>query len=102
MARVRLFLLFLLLVSGTVGWAAGCAEPTVQPGGVLVVAPQKLDPAVERLATLPIKEMVTTDTLPIAPERMLPNMSVLSVSGLLGEVIMRSHEGRSVGELFNE
>ncbi|UCC50108.1 MAG: ribose-phosphate diphosphokinase [Anaerolineaceae bacterium] len=60
------------------------------------------DPATERLSSLPIKEMVTTDTLPIPPEKMLPNITVLSVAELLGEVIVRSHEGRSVGELFNE
>lgn len=60
------------------------------------------DPATERLRDLPIKEIVTTDTIPIVPERRLPNMTVLSVSALLGEVIVRSHEGRSVGELFNE
>ncbi len=29
-------------------------------------------------------------------------MTVLTVAELLGEVILRSHEGRSVGELFNE
>jgi phosphoribosylpyrophosphate synthetase len=29
-------------------------------------------------------------------------MTILTVADLLGEVIMRSHEGRSVGELFNE
>jgi len=60
------------------------------------------DPAVDRLRNLPIKEIVTTDTLPIPDEKMLPNMTILSVSELLGEVILRSHEGRSVGELFNE
>ncbi len=60
------------------------------------------DPAAERLSQLPIKEIVTTDTIPIPPEKMLPNITVLSVAELLGEVIVRSHEGRSVGELFNE
>lgn len=60
------------------------------------------DPATERLRQLPIKEIVTTDTIPIPPEKLLPNMTILSVDGLLGEVILRSHEGRSVGELFNE
>lgn len=59
-------------------------------------------PATERLAALPIKEIVTTDTLPIPPEKMLPNITVLTVAKMLGEVILRSHEGRSVGELFNE
>ncbi len=59
-------------------------------------------PAVERLAAAPIKEIVTTNTIPIPPHKMLPNMKVLSIAPLLGEVIRRVHEGRSVGELFNE
>lgn len=59
-------------------------------------------PAIERLRQLPITEIVTTDTIPIPAEDMLPNITVLTVAGLLGEVIQRSHEGRSVGELFNE
>ena len=60
------------------------------------------DPAAERLASLPIKEIVCTDTLPIPPHKLLPNFTILSVAELLGEVVLRSHEGRSVGELFNE
>lgn len=60
------------------------------------------DPATERLRSLPIKEIVTTDTIPIEPENKLLNMTILSVAPLLAEVIIRTHEGRSVGELFNE
>jgi ribose-phosphate pyrophosphokinase len=60
------------------------------------------DPATERLRDLPIKEIVTTDTLPLPPHKQLPNITILTVAELLGEVILRSHEGRSVGELFNE
>ena len=58
--------------------------------------------AVQRMAEAGFKEIVTTNTLPIPPEKRLPNMTVLSVAPLLGEVILRAHEGRSVGELFNE
>ncbi|MCY3935289.1 MAG: ribose-phosphate pyrophosphokinase [Chloroflexi bacterium] len=58
--------------------------------------------SMQRLADLEIKEIITTNTLEVAPERLLPNMTVLSIAPLLGEVIRRSHEGRSVGELFNE
>ncbi|PIZ26442.1 MAG: ribose-phosphate pyrophosphokinase, partial [Chloroflexi bacterium CG_4_10_14_0_8_um_filter_57_5] len=29
-------------------------------------------------------------------------LTVISVAPLLGEVIRRAHEGRSVGEMFNE
>lgn len=59
-------------------------------------------PAIERLASCDIKEIVTTNTLPIPPEKRLPNMTILSVAPLLAEVIVRAHEGRSVGELFKE
>lgn len=59
-------------------------------------------PAVERLKDLPLKEIVATNTISIPPEKRLPNLRVLSVAPLLGEVIKRAHDGRSVGELFNE
>lgn len=60
--------------------------------------------AVEKLATLNIKEIITTNTVPISQEKreVLPNMTVLSVAPLLGEVILRANQGRSVGELFHE
>ena len=60
------------------------------------------EPAVERLAALPIREIVATDTIPIPREKRLPNMKILPVAPLLGEVIQRAHEGRSVGQLFDE
>lgn len=58
--------------------------------------------ALERLAELNLKEIVTTNTLPLPPQKRLPNMTVLSIAPLLAEVILRAHEGRSVGELFDE
>jgi ribose-phosphate pyrophosphokinase len=66
------------------------------------VHPVLSPPAVDRLRDLPIKEIVTTNTIPLPPEKQLPNMRVLSVASLLGEVVQRAHEGRSVGEMFNE
>jgi len=59
-------------------------------------------PAVERLRQLELKEIVTTNTIAIPEEKRLPNMTILSVAPLLGEVIIRAHEGRSVGALFDE
>jgi ribose-phosphate pyrophosphokinase len=56
----------------------------------------------DRLYEADFKEIITTDTLPLPPDRHLPNMTILSVAPMLGEVIMRAHEGRSVGELFDE
>ncbi len=63
------------------------------------------DPAVERLAALPITEIITTDTVPIPSEKaqlLGSKLRVLSIAPLLGEVIRRAHEGRSVGEMFHE
>jgi ribose-phosphate pyrophosphokinase len=59
-------------------------------------------PAMKRLAASGVTEIVTTNTIPVPDEKLLPNMKVLSVAPLLSEVILRAHEGRSVGELFNE
>jgi len=61
--------------------------------------------AVEKLAALPVSEFITTDSIPIPPEKAAllgERLTVLSIAPLLGEVIRRAHEGRSVGELFNE
>ena len=58
--------------------------------------------AYERFASLELREIIFTNTLPIPKGSMLPNMTALSIAPLLGEVILRAHEGRSVGALFNE
>ncbi|MCI0518792.1 MAG: ribose-phosphate diphosphokinase [Chloroflexi bacterium] len=72
---------------------------------LVFVHPVLSDPAVERLAALPVKEIIATDTVPISPEKRAvlgDRLTTLSVAPLLGEVIRRAHEGRSVGELFDE
>jgi len=63
------------------------------------------NPAVDRLSALPLKQIITTDSIPIPPEkrsRLDDRLTILSVAPLLAEVILRAHEGRSVGELFDE
>lgn len=72
---------------------------------VVCVHPIFSSNAIDRLATLPVKQFITTDTVPIPLEKqslLKDRLSILSVSPLLGEVILRAHEGRSVGEMFNE
>ncbi len=54
---------------------------------------------VERLRGSVIKELVVTDTVPLADTAGLP-ITVLSVSGLLGEAILRIHDNQSVSSLF--
>ncbi len=56
--------------------------------------------AVERLKKAQIDEVIVTDSVPIAPERLGPPIHVLSVAPLLAEAIIRVHENRSVSELF--
>ncbi len=61
--------------------------------------------AAEKLAALPIKHIITTDTIMIPPEKLKlleGRLTILSIAPMLGEVIRRAHEGRSVGEMFNE
>jgi ribose-phosphate pyrophosphokinase len=61
--------------------------------------------AAQRIAALPFKRIITTDAVPIPPEKLVyleDKITILSVAELLGEVIRRAHEGRSVGEMFNE
>ncbi len=57
-------------------------------------------PAIERIAAAPIKEVVVTNTVPVAPEKRHPKIRVLSVAPLFAEAIRRTHTGQSVGALF--
>ncbi len=59
------------------------------------------DPALERITNSSIREVVITDTIPLAPERHIPKIKVLSVAPLIGEAIKRIHRGESVGALFS-
>jgi ribose-phosphate pyrophosphokinase len=61
--------------------------------------------AVEKLAALPVTEFITTDSVQISSEKREAfgkRLTILTVAPLLGEVIRRAHEGRSVGQMFNE
>jgi ribose-phosphate pyrophosphokinase len=72
---------------------------------LMFVHPVFSHPAIDRLSVLPVAEIVTTDTVPISPDKktlLEDKLTILSVAPLLGEVILRAHEGRSVGEMFHE
>jgi ribose-phosphate pyrophosphokinase len=72
---------------------------------LVFVHPVLSSPAVNRLAALPIEQIITTNTIPIPPEKaaaLQGKLKILSVAPLLGEVIIRAHQGRSVGEMFDE
>ncbi len=72
---------------------------------LVFVHPVLSSPAAERLAALDVQEIITTDTIPIPPQKRAllgDRLRVVSIAPLLGEVIRRAHEGISVGALFNE
>jgi ribose-phosphate pyrophosphokinase len=58
--------------------------------------------AIDRLrAQSDVDDIVTTNTVPIPPEKRLPNMRVLSVAPLLADTIHRIRVGQSVSRLFD-
>ena len=57
-------------------------------------------PAIERLKAAPFKGIVVTDSIPLTPEKALPNIEVLSVASLLGQAIKRIHRNESVSMMF--
>lgn len=58
-------------------------------------------PALERLATAPLKELVVCDTIPLPEEKRLPNIEICTVAELLADAIVRIHEDLSISTLFD-
>ena len=59
-------------------------------------------PAGERIASSPIKTVITTNTIPLNGElEKNSKIKVLSVASLLGEAIIRIHQETSVSSLFD-
>ncbi|MCL2707066.1 MAG: ribose-phosphate pyrophosphokinase [Dehalococcoidia bacterium] len=59
-------------------------------------------PAIERLAASPVKEIIVTNTIPLADSKKLDKITVLPLAPLLGEAIHRIHTGLSVGAMYDE
>ncbi|CAN5563471.1 ribose-phosphate pyrophosphokinase [soil metagenome] len=57
-------------------------------------------PAIERLRDSPIKEVIVTDSIPLVPNKQLPNIKVISVAPLLADAVKRIHLNESVSTLF--
>ena len=63
------------------------------------------EPAVDRIRDSYLKEVIVTDTISMSEDqcsRSGNKIKLIPVAPLLADVIYRIHEGRSVGELFNE
>lgn len=57
-------------------------------------------PAIERLSSGVLEEVIVTNTIPVPEEKRFPQLTVLSVANLLGETIWRIHEDSSVSSMF--
>ncbi len=58
-------------------------------------------PALERLESAPIDEVIVTNSIPLpAAARNMPKIKQLSIARLLGEAIGRIHDDLSVSEMF--
>ena len=57
-------------------------------------------PAIERLSAAPIRDLVLLDTIPLPPEKRLPNMTILPVAPLFAEAIERIYSDKPVSPLF--
>ena len=66
-----------------------------------ITHPVLCGPAMERLQNSDIKQLIVTDTIPLASEKKTPRIIVLSVASLLAEAIKRIHEEKSISVLFD-
>ncbi|CBN56037.1 MULTISPECIES: ribose-phosphate pyrophosphokinase [Kamptonema] len=57
-------------------------------------------PAIERLSSGVLEEVIVTNTIPLAADKHFPQLTVLTVANLLGEAIWRIHEDSSVSSMF--
>lgn len=61
-----------------------------------------LGKAFARLNNIPqIQEIITTDTVPRAPENQPSHMTILSAAPIFGQAILQNYLHRSIGELFD-
>ncbi|MEM1333242.1 MAG: ribose-phosphate diphosphokinase [Actinomycetota bacterium] len=58
-------------------------------------------PAVDRLKNAPIDRIVLTNSLPLPPEKQLPNVECLSVAPLIAEALGAVFDDTSVSDIFD-
>lgn len=89
----------------TAGTIAGAVRVVLEAGAkdVIVAATHGVlsDPAIERLQSCGAREVIITDTLPIAEERRFPQLTVLSIAPLLARAIREVFDDGSVTSLFD-
>lgn len=58
-------------------------------------------PAIERIKDSPINELVTCNTIPLAPEKRLDKIKTVTVAPIFAEAIKRIYKNKSVSTLFD-
>ena len=58
-------------------------------------------PAIDRIKTSELKELVMTNTVPLPEYKQIDKIRVVPISGLFAEAILRIHEEKSMGELVD-
>ncbi len=93
----------------TAGTLTRAANYIREQGALDIVAcathPVLSEPAVDRIRESVLREVIFSDTIAISEDKCRRSggkISVLTVAPLLADVMQRIHEGRSVGELFDE
>ena len=59
-------------------------------------------PAIQRITSCPVKEVIVIDTIPVTGDKKLDKITVLPIAPLLGEAIQRIHSGQSIGAMFEQ
>ena len=89
----------------TAGTTVSASKAAVDEGAnsVIAVATHGVlsDPAIERLKSAPINNIIITDTIAVSDDKKIPKMDVVSVADVFSEAIKRIHKGESVSALFN-
>jgi ribose-phosphate pyrophosphokinase len=90
----------------TAGSMMGVTDTLIERGATKVYAccthPIFSDPAVQRIASSKLEEVVVTNTVPVKNGQLEDKVTVLSIAPLLGEAIKRIHTGQSVGAMFEQ
>ncbi len=88
----------------TAGSLSGAVNTLLEHGAIEVYAccthPVFSEPAIQRIASSLVKEVVVTDTIPVADKKKLDKITILPTASLIGEAIHRIHTGLSVGAMF--
>ena len=88
----------------TAGTTVSASEAAIDKGATSVTAIAThgvlSGPAIDRLKSSLIKNIVVTDTVLIPEEKKLENMKIVTVANVFGAAINRIHNGESVSSLF--